>query len=159
MKPVTDQRATGAGSRALMAGVAAGFAGGVAEIAWITLYAGLGGSAVAAVARDVTATVFPALAASGLAVPLGIAIHMVLAVLLGVAIVALFRLVAPGLARSNAETAGVVAILVGVWAMNFLVVLPQINPAFTETVPLLVGLVSKVLFGTAAAVVMRFMKT
>lgn len=155
MKPVTHQRTAGAERRALMAGVAAGFAGGAAEIAWISLYAGLGGSAAAAVARDVTATVFPALAASGLAVPLGIVIHMVLAVLLGVAIATLFRVVAPRLAGSALETAGVVAALVGVWAINFLVVLPRINPAFTETVPLLVGLISKLSFGIAAALVLR----
>jgi hypothetical protein len=38
-----------------------------------------------------------------------------------------------------------------VWAVNFFVVLPVINPQFVDLVPYAISLVSKVLFGVAAA--------
>jgi hypothetical protein len=140
--------------RTLTTGVAAGFAGGAAEIAWITLYAQLSGTDAAAVADGVTGSLFPALGASGAAVPLGIGLHMALAVLLGAAIAVLLRSAAPRLAGTLLEPLAVVGTLVAVWAVNFLVVLPIINPSFIELVPLGVGLTSKVLFGAAAAFVL-----
>jgi ABC-type transport system involved in cytochrome c biogenesis permease subunit len=45
----------------------------------------------------------------------------------------------------------ILAALVGVWAVNFFVLLPGISPAFIHLVPYPVSLVSKVLFGLAAA--------
>jgi hypothetical protein len=38
-----------------------------------------------------------------------------------------------------------------VWAVNFFVVLPQVNPAFVHLPPYGVTLISKLLFGLAAA--------
>ena len=43
------------------------------------------------------------------------------------------------------------AALVSVWAVNFFVVLPTISPAFVHLAPYSVSLMSKVLFGLAAA--------
>ena len=147
-----NQRLHGHG-RIIATGLAAGFAGGVAEIAWIMLYASFAGGDSAAVANEVTASISPALAASGMAVPLGVAIHMGLAVLLGAAIAIMLRRALPRLAGTVTEFAIVIGLLVTVWAVNFLLVLPAINPAFIELVPLAVGLTSKVLFGAAAALV------
>jgi len=45
--------------------------------------------------------------------------------------------------------------LIGVWAVNFFVVLPSIDPDFIHLVPYSVSLVSKVLFGLAAAEALR----
>ena len=45
--------------------------------------------------------------------------------------------------------------LVGVWAVNFFVVLPGISPAFIHLVPYPVSLMSKILFGLAAAEALR----
>lgn len=145
----------GAGLRGwtLKTGVAAGLAGGVTEIAWILLYAQVSAGDAVAVATGVTVSLFPALGASGLAVPLGILLHMVLAVMLGVAIAAGLRLALPRLAGTLLEPVTVVGCLVAVWAVNFLVVLPVINPGFIALVPLGAGLTSKVLFGAAAAFV------
>jgi len=61
-------------------GVIAGAAGGLAEIAWVTLYAGVTGGNAAVLARDVTtaaglASLFPLLSAA-----LGVALHMTNAV-------------------------------------------------------------------------------
>ncbi len=45
--------------------------------------------------------------------------------------------------------------LVGVWAVNFFVVLPIVSPDFVHIVPYAVSLTSKLLFGVAAAEVVR----
>jgi hypothetical protein len=140
----------------LRTGSIAGLAGGVAEIAWIALYAQLAGTDAAAVASGVTGSLFPALGAVGVAAPLGIALHLGLALMLGIAVAMLLRLAMPRLAGSRIEPALVVAALVAVWAVNFLVVLPVINPGFIVLVPLGAGLVSKVLFGAAAACVFHY---
>ncbi|MFQ5565862.1 MAG: hypothetical protein ACE5EU_05820 [Paracoccaceae bacterium] len=142
--------------RTLPIGIAAGFAGGAAEVAWIALYAQLSGTDAAAVANGVTVSLIPALAAAPAAVPLGIALHMALALLLGAAIAVLLRTGAPRLAGTLWEALAVIGLLVAVWAVNFLVVLPVINPGFVELVPLGVGLASKVLFGAAAASVLSY---
>ena len=47
------------------------------------------------------------------------------------------------------------AALAGVWAVNFFVVLPIVSPAFVHIVPYAVSLTSKLLFGVAAAEVVR----
>jgi hypothetical protein len=79
---------------------------------------------------------------------------MTLAVALGVALALALR---PAFARSRGslgEYASMVLALVGVWAVNFLVVLPRISPAFVDLVPYQVSLLSKILFGWAAASVL-----
>lgn len=139
----------------IAAGLWAGLAGGAAEVAWIAIYRGLAGAGSADVARGITETVFPALAAAPYSVALGLAIHMVLAVGLGLAVAVLVARALPSLAGSWAEFALVVAILAGVWCMNFLVVLPVVNPAFVTIVPFGASLASKTLFGVSAALVFR----
>ena len=47
------------------------------------------------------------------------------------------------------------AALAGVWAVNFFVVLPIVSPAFVHIVPYAVSLTSKLLFGVAAAEIVR----
>ncbi|MFI4923069.1 MAG: hypothetical protein ACHP6J_05090, partial [Burkholderiales bacterium] len=44
-----------------------------------------------------------------------------------------------------------VAALIVVWAVNFLVVLPVVNPSFVTLMPYEITLVSKALFGAAMA--------
>jgi len=137
----------------LTTGALAGLAGGAVEVVWIALYQHLAGHEAAAVARGVTQSLLPGLAPAPAGVPLGLAIHMGLAVALGIVIaVAIPRLV-PRLAGTPLEPVAVVAALVGVWAVNFFIVLPVINPAFVTLVPYAASLVSKTLFGFAAAFV------
>jgi len=45
--------------------------------------------------------------------------------------------------------------LAAVWAVNFFVVLPVVSPAFIDIVPYAVSLMSKLLFGAAAAAIVR----
>ena len=137
-------------------GILAGLAGGATEVAWIGLYERVSGGEAAAVARGVTDSLLPSFAAAPLAVPLGIAIHMSLAILLGIAITVLLRSLAPRLRGTALEPIAVIGLLVAVWATNFFIVLPAINPAFVGLVPYGASLISKVLFGVAAAFVLQW---
>jgi hypothetical protein len=65
-------------------GIFAGAAGGLAEIAWVTLYAGLTGADPAVLARGVTTAAGVTALLPAAPVALGIGVHMVLAVMLGV---------------------------------------------------------------------------
>jgi len=127
-------------------GILAGIAGGVAEIAWIWAYALATGSDAAAAARGVTDTIgigsLPPIAG-------GVAIHMSLAAMLGMAVA--FALRPMPAIRVASLYGAVTAALAVVWAVNFLVVLPLVNPQFVEIVPLGVSFLSKLLFGVAAA--------
>ncbi|MDP1668635.1 hypothetical protein [Phaeovulum sp.] len=137
------------------AGLWAGLAGGTAEVLWIAIYRQLQGAGSADVARGITETVFPSLAAAPYSVALGLVIHMVLALGLGIAAAYFVARVFPRLAGSWAEVALIVAILASVWGMNFFVILPAINPAFVTIVPYGASLASKLLFGVSAALVFR----
>ena len=129
-------------------GVLAGLAGGLAEVIWIWTYASLTNSDAGLVARAVTdavrinQNVSPVLS--------GIAIHMGLASILGVAVALAIRPVA-GLLNGIGLYAALGAALFVVWAVNFLVVLPLVSPQFVDVVPYTVSLFSKVLFGITAA--------
>ena len=45
----------------------------------------------------------------------------------------------------------VVGLLVAVWAINFFILLPLINPGFVTLLPLAASFTSKLLFGSGAA--------
>lgn len=141
--------------KVLQIGVLAGLAGGVAEVAWVAGYSALTGASGAAVARGVTTAFLPGLADRPLAVGLGIAIHMMLAVGLGIAVAAAFSV--PTLRRvGDWPRSTLVVLTLGiVWAFNFLVVLPVLEPSFVTVLPLAVTLASKLLFGCGAAAAFR----
>jgi hypothetical protein len=129
-------------------GVLAGLAGGLAEVFWIWTYAGLTNSDAALVARAVTDAVRFNQNISP--VVSGIAIHMGLAAILGLAVALAIPSVA-GLQRGIELYATVSAALVIVWAVNFFIVLPLISPQFVDVVPYAVSFLSKFLFGVTAA--------
>jgi hypothetical protein len=141
--------------KTILHGVIAGAAGGLAEIAWVTLYAGATGGNVAILARGVTtasgvSALLPAAPAS-----LGAAVHMTLAVMLGVALAFAWRTYSANRGGRANPYPFTLAALAGVWAINFFVVLPIVSPAFIHMVPYAVSLASKLLFGLAAAEVLR----
>jgi hypothetical protein len=142
-------------NRIFRIGVLAGVAGGLAEIAWVALYGAATGTDIASVASGVTGAFSPALAAGPYGAVSGIAIHMLLAVALGVAVAGAFS--APLLRRVDgwSKSTLVVLTLGLVWAFNFLVVLPIIDPSFTTLLPVAVTLASKLLFGAGAAATFR----
>ena len=71
-------------------GVIAGLAGGLAEVAWISIYGAISGVSVDIVAEEITRSIAPH--ASSSSVWVGILIHLTLAVSLGVAVAFAIRL-------------------------------------------------------------------
>jgi len=139
-------------------GVLAGIAGGFAEILWIAGYGALTGTDSAEVARGVTTIVgaaFPVTLMITQPVASGIAIHMIIAVGLGIALVFFWHALAERRFAAVDPYSFMFAALAIVWGINFFVVLPQIGPSFTELVPYPVSLMSKLLFGLAAAAVLK----
>lgn len=128
----------------IKAAVLAGAAGGAAEIAWVGAYSSVSATRGLEVAGAVTSTIMPAAGGLAAAPWLGIVIHMVLSVALGLLLAKLLL----GFIRGAIVT-GALAALACVWALNFLVVLPVLNPAFLTLMPLAVTLASKLLFGAA----------
>jgi hypothetical protein len=122
---------------------------------WITAYGAISYTSALEVARQVTATVFPSLAASALAPAWGLVIHFGLSVMLAMAFAA--TVLAPMEERFGryGTLLGAVALLSTVWAVNFLLVLPVLNPGFVTLLPIPVTLISKILFALAMAGVLR----
>lgn len=134
----------------LVTGALGGLAGGAAEIAWIGLYGAATGTPVNAVARGIVGSVIPALVTSAWATELGVLIHLGLAVALGIGLALAVPLLVRRSEASHSEFAVTILILTAVWAVNFLVVLPHVNPAFVHVLPYAVTLLSKLLFAVAA---------
>jgi hypothetical protein len=135
-------------------GAMAGLAGGTAEVMWVALYGMMSPTSSAAIARGIAATFSPELAANPMGVMAGVAIHMVIALLLGIAIVLAIRSLIPAERQTYLEPLMIVGLLVGIWAFNFLVLLPRINPDFITLIPYGASFASKVWFGIAAASVL-----
>lgn len=137
----------------IKAALLAGTAGGLAEIVWVAAYSSVSPTDGLEVARAVTATLLPAAAGLGAAPSIGVAIHMLLAVALGLILAKILL----GLARGSVMV-GALAALAAVWGLNFLVVLPLVNPAFVTLLPFAVTLASKLFFGAAFAGTLRFVR-
>jgi hypothetical protein len=136
-------------------GMLAGAAGGLAEIAWVAVYAaGTGGDATE-LARGVTTTAGLNTVFQGEPVIMGLSIHMTLAVLLGIALAFAWRAVAARYPAYVSPFPFTLAALAGVWMINFFVILPLLSPAFAHLLPYGVSLMSKLLFGLAAAETLR----
>jgi len=136
-------------------GVVAGLAGGAAEIAWVAGYSALTATPAAPVARGVTTALFPGLGTLPAAPAIGIALHMLLAVGLGIAVATALRTPLLRMIGGWSQSLLVVVVLGAVWSFNFLVLLPNLDPAFLTLLPVGVTLASKLLFGVSAAAVLR----
>lgn len=136
-------------------GVRAGIAGGLAEVAWIATYGAYTGATTGPIARGIVATVFPFWTKTVWSAPLGIVIHMILAVALGVGLALLTRVGWRGPSWGLSDFGLVTSVLAAVWAVNFFAALPHLNPSFVRLLPYSVTLVSKRLFAVSAAMVLR----
>ncbi len=134
-------------------GILAGAAGGLAEIAWVSVYAALTGGDAAVLARGVTTAAGISALLPEAPVTLGIAVHMALAVVLGVAVAMVWQS-ARGLGTGGKYVMAI-SMLAAVWAVNFFIVLPALSPDFVHLVPYAVSLTSKLLFGVAVAETLR----
>jgi len=142
-------------SDTLRVGVLGGFAGGLAEIAWIWTYGVVTGAPLLPVARGIVESTVPQVASSAWAPTLGIVIHLGLAVLLGIGLAVAIRQLAPRFIGAYSEYGVALLVLLAVWSVNFLVVLPYLNPGFVGLLPYSVTLLSKLMFGLAAAATLR----
>ena len=128
----------------------AGLAGGFAEVAWVAVYAAVTGQSGWNVAREITVTVFGSPVGGAWAPWLGLATHFALALALAAGFAYTFRnLLRIAEAGFDELIAASILVLCAIWAMNFFVLLPRINPAFVALLPLPVTLASKMLFGIA----------
>jgi hypothetical protein len=134
-------------------GIVAGAAGGLAEMAWVTLCAGITGDDPAALAQGVTTAAGLSAFLPHHAVAIGIGVHMLLALALGVALAAIWNPLGGNHSGPDNPYPSVLAALLGIWAINFLVVLPIVSPEFVHLAPYPESLASKLLFGAAAAAV------
>ncbi len=142
-------------SETLKYGILAGAAGGVAEVVWVSLHAAITGGDAAILARGVTTAAGITALLPAAPVTMGIAVHMALAALLGIALAGLWQTLSPRAYGAGGRYIVVLAALVAVWAVNFFVILPAISPAFALLIPYPVSLMSKLLFGLAAAETLR----
>ena len=140
----------------LQQGVIAGASGGLAEIAWVTLYAGATGGDPAVLARGVTSAAGVGALLPQSPVALGITVHMTLAVSLGVALAYAWRSLRTHKFTATGPYPFMLTALAGVWATNFFVILPIVSPAFVHMVPYAISLTSKLLFGLAAAAALQW---
>lgn len=139
----------------IKSGILAGAAGGLAEIIWVSLYATVTGGNAATLARGVTTAAGVSALLPAAPVTMGIAVHMALAVLLGIVLACLWQALAPRMHGVSSLYVVVLAALAAVWAVNFFVILPVISPPFVHMIPYPVSLMSKLLFGLAAAETLR----
>jgi hypothetical protein len=115
-----------------------GLAGGVAEILVVSLYSAFTGGDAAMVARHVASAV----GLDGASAAAGVAVHMGLAMALGIVLSAMVQSLAASLDR----------------AINFFVVLPVVSPGFVHLLPYAITLTSKLAFGVAAAAVTQLLR-
>ena len=136
----------------------AGMAGGMAEIVWFTILGAVLSINIHAVASGITTSVFPVWGDSAFAVFAGIVIHLALSVFLAsVYIVPLGRWSMARFGLFGQLMTGVIA-LSSVWAVNYLVILPIINPDFIALSTYGLSLISKVFFGITMVMTFNYLK-
>lgn len=125
----------------------AGLAGGTFELAWVGLWTSLTQTSASAVAREISTAVYAPLGQASHAALLGIAIHFALSMALATLFVACAWRPLARRFGGRGVLAGACLALGGVWAFNFLVLLPWLDPAFVALLPLPVSAFSKLGFG------------
>ncbi len=131
-----------------------GVGGGLAEVLWVAIYTAAAPTSGIEVARQITASVFPALASVAVAPLLGVGIHLLLSLLLAIAFAFIVWLPFARFYGMAGTMISALVVLVSIWAVNFFIVMPMLNPAFVTLMPYPVTLISKILFGLAMASVL-----
>jgi len=142
------------------AGCVAGFAGGLAEVLVMAAYSGASGLSGVTILSLITATFLPAsFAFGGLGAFDGLVIHLALSVAIGAGFGIFQYLIHKNRAVVSYSFVLVTGalMLAGIWAFNFFVLLPEINPAFVAYVPLAPSFVSKLSFGITLGLFARIM--
>ncbi|MGD8574034.1 MAG: hypothetical protein PVJ40_03700 [Gammaproteobacteria bacterium] len=129
----------------------AGVAGGLAEVLWVALYCWQTGVSGLNIASAVGATVWPGAGASPV---FGLIVHFGLSIVIAWGFAGFFWRTLFVNSGREAVLMASIALLAVIWAVNFLALLPAINPDFLVLVPLHVAMVSKLLFGVAMGLVL-----
>lgn len=139
----------------ILLGSVAGVAGGAAEVVWISLVHISGGASPVDVARAIAAVLGSRLGTASTAALLGACAHLVLSALLGSVMYVIWRRLRSGrTARVNLWVFSIATLMV-VWATNFYLVLPRLDPKFLAMVPVLTGLISKLAFALVFCATIR----
>ena len=136
----------------LSAGLLIGLAGGSVEILVVWLYSALTGGDAAMVARHVASAV----GLDGASAVAGLAVHMGLAVALGIVLSAMVQSLAA--LSDRAIWSFMTGSLAAVWAINFFIVLPVVSPGFVHLLPYSITLASKLAFGSVGAAVLQLLR-
>ena len=129
----------------------ASVAGSLAEIAWVSFYGVLTSTNIGEVARQVTVSFSRELGETPMAAPLGILIHLALALVMGFTYALLIWQPFARRAGMAVTLLSAALALAAVWALNFFVVLPALNPTFVVLMPYAVTFASKMMFALALA--------
>jgi hypothetical protein len=129
---------------------------GAIEMSWIAIYRLLPAGDATIVARGVSEALMPDTLSATAAVPFGIAIELGLAMMAGVAVSCLARVPLPRNAPKALEAAVVSGSIAGLWAVNFLLVLFEINPELAGLFDSPTNIIYNVLIGCAAALIFRY---
>lgn len=129
----------------------AGFAGGLAEVVWVFLYGLVTSNATLVVAYEITHSIAPALAMTPYAPLFGFITHFALAAIIATGFT--YTIWQPYLRHKStlAILSTALLTLASIWAINFLLVLPNLNPTFINLMPYSITLASKLLFGLVMA--------
>jgi hypothetical protein len=131
--------------------ILAGLAGAMAEVIWVGLFCALTPLSGAEVLRQITASIFPAIAGSTWSPALGLLLHFALGVVVAYAFGVLIWQNLARRAGTGTTLATALAVLAMIWALNFLALLPFINAEFIRLMPYTVTFASKVMFAIAMA--------
>jgi len=82
--------------------------------------------------------------------------HLALSLALGLGFALMLRLIFATRPAAQTIWAAALLTLAGIWAVNFLLILPAINPAFVTLMPYGAALISKILFAIAMAGVLQY---
>src|SRR5581483_1019919 len=134
----------------LWRGALIGLSGGLAQIAFISIYMLASDRAPAVIAQAIAEV-----AQLGPSASAGVVIHMALALLLGIGRMGVWNCV-----RSPRPTASTVYLftttaVIVVWSFNFLVLLPSLYPGFSDLLPYPVSFAAALLFALAGAPVLE----
>ena len=145
------QNRTNSNKRIMHSILLAGLLGGTAEVAWVAVYGIWTDSNSIEVLRQITGSIFPSMTQSNFSPYLGLCIHFLLAIALASAFG--FLVWKPYQKKLSASATCILALftLVLVWEVNFLWLLPVLNPQFPKLLPMSVTLISKLGFGLAMA--------
>lgn len=130
-------------------GLMMGLVGGAAEVAVVSAYAMASGTDAGLVGRGVAS----AIGMDGGSAISGVAVHMGISLVLGIALAALMQTRLMRTLPAGAIFPVLMMTLAGIWLVNFFVVLPVVSPAFVHMLPFAVTLASKLAFGLSAALV------